>query len=66
MQKLIELESSVSQLSDNEYSKFRQWFLDYENERWDAKIEKDIAEKKLDPFAVQAIKDFKQGKYKPL
>jgi len=64
MQKLIELEDSVSRLSDTEYSKFRQRFLDYEIERWDAKIEKDITGRKLDSLSEQAIKDFKQGKYK--
>lgn len=66
MQKLTELEDSISKLSDNEYSEFRQWFWEFENERWDAEIKKDIASKKLDAFAEQAIQDFKQGKYKPL
>jgi len=66
MQKLTEIENSISKLSDNDYSKFRQWFWEYENERWDAKIEKDVAERKLAPLADQALKDFKEGKYKAL
>jgi hypothetical protein len=66
MQKLTELETSVSQLSDVEYAKFSQWFWRYENERWDAQMEKDVAEKKLDVLANKAIEDFKQGNFKQL
>jgi hypothetical protein len=66
MQKLTELEDSISKLSDAEYLEFRQWFWEYENERWDAEIKKDVAAKKLDAFAEQAVRDFKQGKYRPL
>ncbi|HRH59205.1 MAG TPA: hypothetical protein PL045_01480 [Chitinophagaceae bacterium] len=63
---LAELENSVLQLSISEYEKFREWFLEYENERWDKKIEKDISEKKLEALANSALKDFKEGNYKVL
>ena len=66
MQKLTELETSVAKLSGTEYSKFREWFWQHENERWDNQLEQDIEEKKLDNLSEQAIKDFKQGRYKSL
>lgn len=66
MQKLTELETSVSKLSDIDYAKFRQWFWKHENERWDAQLENDVAEKRLDTLANKAIEDFKQGNYKLL
>lgn len=63
---LTELENSVLQLSVSEYERFREWFWEYENERWDKKIEKDISEKKLEVLANTALKDFKEGNYKVL
>jgi hypothetical protein len=66
MENLTQLEASVSELSGNDYAQFRQWFWQHENERWDEQLEKDINENKLDSFATQALKDFKQGKFKPL
>ena len=66
MEKLSQLETSVSELSNDEYSQFRQWFWQRENERWDEQLEKDIENNKLNLLATQALEDFKQGKYKPL
>lgn len=66
MEKLSQLETSVSELSNDEYSQFRQWFWQHENERWDEQLEKDIEDNKLNSFAKQALEDFKQGKYKSL
>jgi hypothetical protein len=66
MQKLIELEISVSKLSDAEYAEFREWFSNYENERWDTQLAKDIKEKRLEDLANKALKDFKQGESKEI
>jgi hypothetical protein len=66
MQKLMELEISVSKLSDAEYAEFREWFLNYENERWDTQLAKDIKEKRLEDLANKALKDFQQGKFKEI
>lgn len=66
MIKLTEIEQSVSQLPEDDFAKFRQWFWEYENEKWDMKIENDIAEKKLDALASKALSDYNNGKYKTL
>jgi hypothetical protein len=66
MQKLIELETSISKLSDLEYSEFREWFLNHENERWDIQPEKVIKEKRLEDLANKVPEDFRQGKFKEI
>ena len=66
MEKLTALETSVSKLSDKDYASFREWFWKQENERWDNKLEKDIADNKLESIAEKAVEDFKQGKFKKL
>ena len=66
MAKLSEIENSVTKLSENEYEKFRQWFWNYENEKWDTQIEKDIAGNKLTSIANEAITDYKKGNSKML
>jgi hypothetical protein len=66
MNKLTEIESSVAKLKEDDFAKFRQWFWEYENEKWDRQIEKDIAGKKLDGLAAKAIADFKKGNFKSL
>ncbi len=67
MSKLSEIENSVSALKDEEYAKFREWFWEYENEKWDIKIEKDSKSSgKLNEIAAKALKDFKSGNFKTL
>ena len=62
MKTLHELENKITQLSEEDYIKFREWFLTHESEKWDAKIEKDIAGGKLSLLANKAVQDFKDGK----
>jgi glutamine synthetase type III len=41
MTKAKELEAAVSTLPDEEYRKFRRWFLEKDWERWDREIEEE-------------------------
>ena len=66
MQKLTDLEKTVSKLSDEEYAEFREWFWEHENERWDVQLERDIDNKKLANFANEDLEDYKKGKFKSL
>jgi hypothetical protein len=66
MKNLSEIEQSVAKLQENDFAKFRQWFWEYENEKWDNRIEKDIADKKLDTLASKALSDYNTGKFKSL
>jgi len=66
MEKLTALEASISKLSETEYAEFREWFLNYENERWDSQLEKDITDNKLANLASEALEDYKKGNFKDL
>ncbi len=59
METLHELENSVAGLSSDDYKKFRDWFWEHEQQKWDAQIEKNIAENKLDSLVNKALQDYK-------
>lgn len=63
---LQELENEVKNLPKQDFSQFRNWFLDYENNKWDKEIEEDIYSGKLDDIMNNAKKDFQNGKYETL
>ena len=66
MSNLSDIEQSVSKLADEEFARFRQWFLEFENNKWDLQIEQDINENKLSNMANEAVADYKKGKFKSL
>ena len=66
MTNLSEIEQSVSLLPDEDFARFRQWFLEFENNKWDLQIEQDINENKLSNMANEAVADYKKGKFKSL
>jgi len=57
--RLSELETAVEHLTEQEYDKFRRWFLERDWEAWDRDIETDSASGKLD-FLVQEAHDAKR------
>ncbi len=63
---LKELENQVKNLPKKDFNEFRNWFLDYENTKWDNEITKDIHSGKFDDMMNNAIKDFENGKYETL
>ena len=66
MNSLSDIEQSVSQLPDDDFARFRQWFLEFENKKWDLQVEQDINENKLSNMANEALADYKKGKFKSL
>lgn len=66
MNAILELEQEVKELPLNEYSDFREWFLQYDNEVWDNQIKNDSENGFLD-FLINEVKDdMKTGKFKQL
>jgi hypothetical protein len=55
-------EKVVSQLSDEDLAKFRQWFAEYDGQLWDAQIEADVAAGRLDELAREALAEYHAGK----
>ena len=66
MSNLSDIEQSVSKLPDEEFARFRQWFLEFENKKWDLQAEQDINENKLSDIVNEAVADYKKGKFKSL
>ena len=66
MSKLEKIEQSVAALSDAELKRFATWFADYQWERWDRQLEKDVEAGKLDHLADEALADLAAGRTRPL
>ena len=66
MNNLSEIEQSVSQPPAEKFARFRQWFLEFENKKWDLQIEENINENKLSNMANEAVADYRKGKFKCL
>jgi hypothetical protein len=50
-----DIEKAVEQLSPKELAKFRTWFDAFDADRFDAAIERDARDGKLDAIAEEAI-----------
>jgi hypothetical protein len=61
MTKIEELEMVVSSLPEEEYSQFRQWFIERDWEAWDREIEADAKDGKLD-FLIQEAAEAKKSR----
>ncbi len=66
MANLLEIENFVAKLSPVDFKQFREWFFEYENQKWDKQIEADISSNKLLSLSEQAIEDFNKGKFAKL
>jgi hypothetical protein len=61
MTKVEALEKEVENLTAEELSTFRAWFVEYDWQVWDRQLERDVAEGKLDKFAAEALAELEQG-----
>ena len=61
-----ELENAISQLSQDEFSKFAQWIDEHRADRWDRQIEADIRAGELDDLGRRADAEFESGRCAPL
>ncbi len=66
MTKVEDIEKAVSELAPEELSRFRAWFEAFDAERFDAKIERDIAAGRLDRLADEALADLRGGRTRHL
>lgn len=58
---LENIENAIVSLPSHEFERLRVWFLDLDYDRWDAQIEQDIADGKLEAFTQEAIAEFEAG-----
>jgi hypothetical protein len=57
-----ELEAKVSELPNEKFALFRDWFYQFENEMWDNQIASDFRAGKLNHLIEKARLEFSQGK----
>ena len=62
MTELERIEKDVKDLSEEDLAKFRSWFLDFDWQIWDAKIERDLDAGNLDRLIAEARADYEAGK----
>lgn len=60
------IEGQVRSLTEDELQAFRVWFVEFEEEIWDAKIEADARNGRLGKLAERALRDHENGLSKPL
>ncbi len=60
------LEQHITELDDDSFSKLREWFKEFEQIRWDKKIESDSNAGKLDFLIDAALAEHQAGKTKLL
>lgn len=61
-----EIVKAVEQLSPDKLAKFQAWYEEFSAALFDAKIERDVANGKLDSLAADAIADFRAGRAREL
>ncbi len=66
MSKLQKLQAEIESLSQEEYGRLRQWFLERDWNRWDKEIETDAQSGKLDFLVKEALEEKSQGGLKGL
>ncbi len=60
------IEQHIAELDDDSFSKLREWFLEFDQSRWDKKIEADSNSGKLDFLINAALAEHQAGKTKDL
>ena len=66
MTKLEELERAIDSLPEEEYRRFRSWFMEKDWERWDRQIAEDSRAGKLDFPAKEANEGKKKNELREL
>lgn len=64
MSAIERIKTAVSELSDEEFLKFRKWFDEYASDMWDKQIERDAKAGKFDKLAADALQERARRKSK--
>ena len=61
MGKIENLEEQIRALSPEEFTRFREWFAQFDAEAWDRQLEADVKAGKLDKLAERALRAHAAG-----
>jgi hypothetical protein len=59
---LEQIEEAVLKLSPDEWAAFRVWFAEFDTAAGDERIERDVAQGRLDRLAEEAREDLRKGR----
>ena len=62
MTRIEDIESRIRELSADELSHLRRWFLEFDADAWERQIQEDVRNGKLDSLADDAIEAHKNGR----
>jgi hypothetical protein len=62
MTKIEKLEKEIRELDRAELIAFREWFHEFESEKWDRQIEEDVRSGRLDKLAGKSINEHRAGR----
>lgn len=62
MSTIQEIEQAISQLSESDRAKLRDWLAKLDQDEWDKQIADDEAAGRLDALADEALKDLCEGR----
>jgi hypothetical protein len=65
MNTISDLERAVRDLSREELSEFRAWFLEFDADAWDRQLSQDVEAGRLDALADEALADLRAGRTSP-
>ena len=60
------LQKEVRELSQDELTTFRNWFVKFDADEWDRQIESDIQAGKLEKLAAKALSEHRRGESREL
>jgi hypothetical protein len=66
MTQVEQLEQHIAELDDASFSKLREWFIEFEQARWDKQLEADSNAGKLDFLINAALAEHEAGLTKEL
>lgn len=61
-----QIEKAILNLSEQDFSKLRNWLLDLDYQQWDKQLEQDIIKGELDDIASEALAEFEAGDYQEM
>lgn len=62
MSNVENIEDRIKELSPEELTAFREWFIQFDAEAWDRQFEADVKAGKLDGLAERALRDHAAGR----
>ncbi len=66
MTTLLEIERAIEQLPSDQFARIHDWIVEKDWQMWDAQLERDSADGKLDFLVEEGLRDAESGNTRPL